>query len=338
MKRKASWVSNYPSKARLLGYAGALAARGIGYYARQRAKAYASRPWSAPKETSNVITNQYQYKSVYRKRRARRVPRRAKYIARKVKGVLYKQLGANQFVCHKNFTITAAANAQGVSGMTFLGYSGNNAAQHNDVFRCFDNFYQAGTSTVASAKFQSARLVFQTAVVDFAFRNSSNTATVDLDVYTLVCRKDIPIGVTGPNQILDSMFTQTLLEIPNTLQSGLGPVASGTLGVTPFQSPQFVEYWKVLNKKKFILSPGQAANYQYRSKKTKYVNGSDLITGTATTANLFAKKYITMGFLFIINGIVTAGAIPACSIDWSSTKTFNVKLLQSNVDTLDSIN
>jgi len=334
-KRKAIAPHRYRPAAILAGYAG----RAVGSYARRKLGQYVDRKTSAKKEASNVITGQYNYATVYSKRRrARRRTSKFTRFSRSVKRVIWRELGANQFVIQNNYSGVANANAQGCYGITLLGLSGDAGGQANDCFRCFDKLYGPGAGAVATAKLENAKLTFTSAVVDFAFRNKDDSPTIDLDVYTLMCRKDVPrvmAGVgTGADGLIHGHFLQCLKQGINTDQTALTTLAPNTFGVTPFQSSQFCSYWTVMNKKKFILGTGQVANYQYRTKRSVSVYGNDLVYNNALTSALMAKRGVTVGFLFVVNGVVKNGDQPACGFEWSSTKTMNCKLLSSNIDTV----
>lgn len=281
--------------------------------------------------SSSVQTNQYNYSSVYRKRRGKRYSRKVGRFQRKVKAVLYKQVADNQYVRVHSGSIVTVANQQGFDG-TGIGFISGSPDYFDDLNKLVGELY----NTTGYGK--SSKTIIKTMCLDITLNNTSASNTIDCDVYTLVCKKDVPQKVNGTDNTQDkigNMWSYMLTQTP-ALDDGvtnLGGGVNGTqFGVTPFQAPMFCKYWTVAEKKKFILSPGQVANIHKKDTRMKTLYSLE-------SNNLFAKRGVSTGYLFVINGVpvganASTGSIPAVTMSWNSVRTYNMKFLTPAPDTL----
>lgn len=281
--------------------------------------------------SSSVQTNQYNYSSVYRKRRGRRRGRRTGKFQRKVKAILYKQVADNQYVRVHSGSILALANQQGFDA-TGIGFISGSPDYFDDLNKLVGELFD----TTGYGK--SSKTIIKTMCLDITLNNTSPSNTIDCDVYTLMCKKDVPQKVNGIDNSDDkigTMWNYLLTQTP-ALDDGatnLGGGVNGTqFGVTPFQAPMFCKYWTVAEKKKFILSPGQVANIHKKDTRMKTLYSLE-------SNNLFAKRGVSTGYLFVINGVpvsanASTGSIPAVTMAWNAVRTYNMKFLQPAPDTV----
>jgi len=116
------------------------------------------------------------------------------------------------------------------------------------------------------------------------FQNQSEANTF-LHIYEYVCRRD---GVQGPN----NSFTNGITSIGLTSNDN-----SQDIGVTPFMSPRFVEYFKIVKKYTIELAQGRShvhkSRYNYRKKLSASIinNNPDVSVLEGWTRGLFVIAY-----------------------------------------------
>lgn len=337
LKRRNSYSLGGPYKKALINYAGRkLYSAAGGFMKKKLASAFKKTP------TESVVTSQYDYRQQYKKKK-RYVPRRAKVFRRRVKSVIFKELGSNQYIFRAHRNPTWVAGRQSVSGITLLGLAGDRDTENNDLNDVFESGLITSSSISLSlrrAAQENSKLVITNHCIDFIFRNGQTTQTMDLDVYVLYCRKDVPRAATASGSVsgtLEAMWENIASNQRNAEGTALTSILPSSMGLTPFQLPQFCSYWTVASKKKFILGPGVTANYQYKSSRPKTVSGRDVTAESSDLSVLYAKKGVTVGFLFIVNNVTNGTTWPASDsggFQWSAVKTMNAKLMVKQEDTL----
>lgn len=259
------------------------------------------------------LTNQYDKKTIYRKRRMpRRRRRRWVRFARKTNAVVRKDLGTQSFVRSTTTTLTIAAGsatAQTSASATLYGFAGFGGDA--------DDMVQLDT---ASSESNFNKVLMCSAVLDVTFTNNGST-TLELDVYYVICRKDVPAALYDS---INGTFTSTFTKQQTLPGIGVTALLSTTRGVTPFQNSIFCSYWKVIRKTKYILTGGQTGTYQLRDPK-------DWVYNVDMHNNRTATRGRTKGLLFVMKSTPDNSA-SASSLALGTIRTYSYKILSNNAE------
>ena len=176
--------------------------------------------------------------------------------------------------------------------------------------------------------------------------------TVDVDVYKVICIRDIPTDTWAGGTGIESMHVRC----KNTLRQAKGmdiEVSDGGAGIPTAQqnagtsstnqvvgdmlwnAPPFLKYWKIVKQFKIQLPPGNTTEFQCRSAKNQTI----AVTQLSSEEGLAAKKYITQGYIFNINGRATELEGGSFSFDSSRVVLeqyvrYNMKVIPGNSPTL----
>jgi hypothetical protein len=149
-------------------------------------------------------------------------------------------------------------------------------------------------------------------------RNLSNTGeTVDLDVYKVMCIRDIPIDVWANGTRIESMHavlkntmrqhTGMDIEVSNggsgiaTVQQNAGTSSTNqAVGDLLWNAPPFLRYWRIVKQFKIQLPVGNTTEFSVRSTSNKYIAYNNIFD--SDKGQLAAKAYVTQGYIFNING------------------------------------
>lgn len=247
----------------------------------------------------SVLTTKYTPASSSKFKARKKLSKRKVRFYKKVKEVVQDQLGTIH-LCRANpvFAVTWAGwtvgttNGQGAQAIT-LGALGGNASYHNDIERMFE------TIPVAADRPESW-LNLGHAILDIVVRvpllTDPANDVADIDIYEMVCIKDIPVSIAGNpyDQLVDSIN-----EMGGAYPSGVNifPMNISELGVTPFQAYEFCKYWKMTGKKKLFISPGESAHVEYKNTyNDRKIFGSEADT-------LLAKAGTTKCYIVICNSV-----------------------------------
>lgn len=222
----------------------------------------------------SVLTNQYDYKTQYVKKRmpSRKRKTWVKFV-KKVAAASRADLGLKTVVFNNSITqATGGLGSQAAYGVHLYGIRGNSPGINkqigaNDVLRLFANDPSIEQGTGPQNP-RIGKLLFQSAVMDVTLRNIG-TVTSEVDIYCCIHRKDVISG----SVIVDD-FEGSALELPIN-----GGVPNTTLdislrGVTLFDLPTGLSQSgiTVLTKKKIILQPGNTSLIQHRDPKNHVID------------------------------------------------------------------
>jgi len=269
---------------------------------------------------TNSVTGQHDFQNLYRRRPApRRVRRRAKKSMRTFMYNMDKIQGMQVSVINNYTAVTTAPtgsdNAQAVTSFTM--YGGYNLTSpvntHNDLVRIWNNHF--GSTPGYAAAY--GKLRFRSCVMDFQVLNADNDNACYVEVYNVQNRKK------DPNY-------NTVQRWASSLASNMTPVGGSDLTQnfwksTPFDAAGFGEFWKITNRKKYLLQGGQQITFQVRDAKN-YMIDPKLFAGDITSL-----PGITEDVLFVVYGagIQTSGtpayqSYPtAASVSISCVKTYH---------------
>lgn len=259
----------------------------------------------------NVVTTNYiDTRRTYSKRRApKRVVRRFRKFKRRVQKVISSDTACQQVQRQYLSSVSSATSAQTYGSWGLLGCNSSTSGW-NDIARIINDSTSATNALPDEIFIERARM-------DLFISNILNS-TVYIDIYSCVCRRDVPVADFDPSSIFVD-FTGTSLP-----ESGAGNVFSATNpGVTPFQNSHFCSYFKVLNVNRVKLDAYQETSLVDRATPRKSYVLKDV--------NDFALMKGSKFFLLIqYGGPVIPGVVGPTSTAVRVIKTYNYRLLESN--------
>lgn len=158
---------------------GKLVGKGLRFY-----RDYKRRGSKRQQSNAPIVTNQFDVRRQYRRRPApRRLRRKMRSWAYRVnKTVAEEQLGSKTVQRSIAGTVTWADGNQGRRSLVLYSCDANVAADtdDNDLKIIFQQEF-------GSTSYSGKRLLIDSAVMEIVFRNSDESNTAFLDVYTVVC-------------------------------------------------------------------------------------------------------------------------------------------------------
>lgn len=212
------------------------------------------------------VTNQYDRKTVYYKKRMPRRKRRGWVkFSKKVRSVAFKDYGTNTIVRNEQQAAIAVAGTQGIYYVSLYGKDGSDGSLPTNYTGTgssdLKDIYLNDLNALQTTKFQ-----FKTAILDMTVLNRSTTEVaganlgLEVDVYEIGYRK----VASAPNPA--SMLTQNQASLINP---GNPTLALIDRGVTPFDLPSVLSRYGIIiyKKTKYFLADEQSFTYQYRMNK-----------------------------------------------------------------------
>lgn len=231
------------------------------------------------------VTEQYDKKTIYRKRSMPRFKRRRwRKFKSKVLAVSERSLGSRTYVF--NTQETPVANLPGtqlVYDVSLYGFK-STVGRHNDMVNIVQR-ENTGDSTAAAGETidETTKFLFQSGVLDITIRNSSFNnegpgtdvpIAVEMDIYEVYVSKDTDNTANDLNTFID-----LLVKAGNdSKQIGGGTLPANALsivkrGATPWDIPTALSRYriKIAKKTKYFLSAGQTMTYQFRDPKRRTI-------------------------------------------------------------------
>lgn len=335
MKRKGNQLLRNYNKirniARIGYYGGQIAKKAYDYYSGSKQKTHEALPLTAQHDFSS----QYRKRRRGRGRRFRRRVRRAKKFSRAVLKVEENLLGCHIFMRNATGTANFAAGASATFTLVNCVFH-QTGARELDLYSLRNNLLANNASLR-----KTSRIMLQSCCLDVSITSrSSNTATMDLDVYVIVAKKNLPFNGLGNG--VDS-FATTETPLPNTnvgwipvTDAGVATARTGTtvstalIGWTPWLTPNFCSYFTVLSKKKILLTPGATTHLQIKKTYRRMISLEDC-------DKYDTMKGLTYGYLFNANSIYNGTNQPTGNIDFNWEQFYNVKMLKDSEDTVVNI-
>lgn len=299
---------------------------------RARAPKYFKRPRGRGRRRgvyrSRPLTSQNDNKVYYRKRRmGRRARRRAKGKYRAFTAQIMKREPANIFPYVDVDNITWSDNTSVYFG-AFMGLLAQNNYDNN-FGEAWSQITDGNTASVkaAAGKFRcdsmSLRVVIRN--VTTIGEGTTATATVDLDVYEVMCIKDLPLDLWPSGVGIESFLVsqKNILRQPKGMEIEVGTSGSGiasvqhntgtssttqVVGDTLFNNPLALRYFKVTRAMKIQLPSDGVTEFEIRDSKSHTITRESCYG----LGSLAAKAYVTRGFIFNVNGRVfySSGGTP----------------------------
>lgn len=276
------------------------------------------------------VTNQYDRKTVYRKKRAPRYLK--KKLKRQYKSYLYntaKSLGSFTRVFNDLIgdTILAADKATVQKWCICHAYGLNGITPGGAIEIGYNDIGTIAGDILPLAK--NRKILFTSCVVDLTMTNTSPIGATDgffpnleVDVYEFSYRSDTK----------HSNFATLLAEAFGLVdQIGAGTkINMNQRGITPFDMTGLTDQVKILRKTKYFLSGRQTATYQMRIPfNSQYQLGNIVDQGNAFIND--SKPYTrSLFFIFKTTAGDTAGDNASFSV--GVTRKYLWKILEDNVD------
>jgi len=284
---------------RPLGRFGAAAAVGYNAY-----KKYSNSKVKKQKttHTGSSVTQQRDSKVQYVRKRMPRWKKRpwVKFV-KKVDWISNHRQTHFTLCRHFTYASTSVANAQNIAcEQVHFGFYGNSTRINNQID---DWLFNQGLTTTALRK--GKKFFISSLTDDYTVKNSGTT-DAEVDVYELICIRDLhySVGTTsGDYPTMEEILAELLSDDKTGTVAGLS-----TIGVNPFNVASFSRVFKVLKKIKHFLTPGAFFTHQVRTSKDKMYS-CDTIIPQADNAltigqqpGLLMKAYTSRVTLFVHRG------------------------------------
>jgi len=237
---------------------------------------------------------------------------------------------------------------------SFMGLLAN-TFYDNSLGDMFNQMTVAGNTAAAKARQSFLRVDHQSLSV--AIRNTTSavangSGVIDMDVYKVVVVRDIPLDrwATGisfesmaaalksdlrQHQGMDIEVGDNVLGIPVVQENAGTSDADQAVGDTLFNNPPLCRYFRIVKMWKIQVAPQQVVHFNMRDSKNYVVHRDMCIASEA--AALAAKRYVTKGYVFNINGralsIAPYSFEPVTAVVETYVR-YNAKPIVSHSDTL----
>lgn len=298
--------------------------------------------------TGAPLTAQHDVRVTYRKRRMPKRKKRA-YVksVKRFRSMSMRSTPSRifQYVDVKEYT--SGINTSRYFGC-FMGLY-NHSTYDNSLKKVADNITNGSN---ANEKMRAGGFRLDHQGLRIVVRNNDATP-IDLDVYQVICIRDIPPDVWPTGNNIESMHA-TLKNIMRQAQgmdldvstagAGIATVQqnAGTSSTTQvvgdslWNNPPFLRYFKIVKQFKIQLPSGNSTEFQMRSTKNKYIRYAEL--QQQSNGQITAKAYLTQGYIFNINGRASIVSGQASFDDVSCVVEqyvrYNIKAVDGNSPTL----
>lgn len=293
--------------------------------------------WEHHSKRSNddPLTNQFDTKLTYkRKKGGRKLTRQQKFV-RKVQKALIKTLGKNriQRISHGQLITTAGQQTQ----FTFALYGAYGAANFEDDLQQIMTGAFSSSATLTT----NQRLMLSGARMEVYFTlPTSNTYSCFVEAYVIVPKKDMPLTFQGTGTTtLDGFWNTAAANQPPPINySGMeGTLVTGggttIIKSSPFDCAGFCKFFTILEKRVFLLAPGQMATMTVHQPR-KGIISTDDIQGTYTMKGW--TKYVMLNAYGMnnVNASNTTNAtnFPAISMNVSGNRSYCFEVLNDQED------
>lgn len=279
VRRRATPVATAASLGRAMGY---LAKN---YVSRKRRRT--GNP--APKQMladSAPLTGQFDYKTDYRKRRIgrrrRRVIKRKRRWRRKVVNTVRNaNVGSTQILKRSLGVLNNAPGFSDACSYGLYGLNGNQSqllnsnADIREFFREISNV--DWNNTILPIPSQNHKIYSMHATMEMTVRNRGTNDAI-IEAYYIRGRKPAPYttdSISGdpngsPVQVYaDSFAKMALASDPNTGNTFDSKPGFTSVGITPFQAPNFCRHYLIYKRQKFRIPPGNEISITIHDRKPR---------------------------------------------------------------------
>lgn len=269
------------------------------------------------------VTNQYDVKTIYVKKRMPRGKRRAwvKKI-RQVTAIQLKNTGTKTIVRNSTVSEPFTGNGQKFYAVHLYGKNGvpgafvNRETATNDLGTIFAN----DPTTVNG----TAKAFFGSGVLDMTFHNNGSTK-LEVDLYVIY-------HGTQRNDYENFHAAEAQATGVTPLISGFGSSLSLNLrGTTPFDLPALIKQgMKIYMKKKYFLDIGEVGTFQYRDPKNRVFSTQNIVRSITTPSYVYDG--VTKTFLFIWKNVSGSNEEAENSLSVGVTRKYMYKTIEDNDD------
>lgn len=315
MPKRSSRVGYYKGHKRWAPYAARALGWGLGQAARfgKRRLSEAFSGTSQKAKEMAPLTAEKDVRLVYRKRRMPR--RKRKAYVKSIKRWRSMQMRSEPSRIHSLVFAESKASLANTSRYfgAFMGMCANNTYD-TAITNLWEN-----NEPGATAKIRQATMRIDHISLNCIIRNTttggSTGGIMDVDVYKVICIRDVPLlrwsGLfEDAHAALKSELRQATgmdIEVNDagagipSVQTNAGTTASNqAVGDILFNCPPILRYFRIVKCWKIQLGAGQTATFNMRSSKNIAIKRDECVSGEG--AALAAKKYLTQGYVFNING------------------------------------
>jgi len=275
------------------------------------------------------VTNQYDAKLIYhRKRMPRYKKRRWVKAVKRYRAIEMKSLGTKTVVFNDEITSTPgtviAGTNQFLANAALFGKNG----RVDTTSICGQRDLRTICNNDADIDEWAEKFQLMSGIIDFTVTNSGNPK-IELDIYTVFCygdatgvsyQEDLQAAANNTGAIAPAVGSNTSLAITDR-------------GVTPFEFPLLSKMgYKIVAKKKYFLNSGDVCTFQYRDARNHLVDSINVLKTENESEN--AYKNLTKQFLFIAKAVpgsfIDAENIPEMTI--GVTRKYAYKVIKDNKD------
>lgn len=266
--------------------------------------------------TTAPLTGERDYRVVYRKKRMpRRRKRRYVRSIKRFNSALLRSEPARLFQYLDVKDYLSGLNTSRYFG-AFMGLLGQNFYDNN-----FGEAFNNMTGGSATLKAQAAKLRVDHMSLRVVLRNTTEgvvqggIGTIDLDVYQVVCCRDLPISAwpsangiesfaaSQKNKLrqatgMDIEVTDAGAGVPTSQQNAGTSSVTQVVGDSLWNNPLFLRYFKVVKQFKIQLPVGSTTEFSMRDSKNSVITREMCFD----LNQLAAKAWFTKGYVFNING------------------------------------
>lgn len=236
------------------------------------------------------VTSQYDRKVVYQRKPMPTFKRRnwARF-SKKVNAVINKQLSTRTILLNESVTIGLTESGTLLSqGYSMVHLYGSNGLNYSSPA-----VKEIGANDISQMMFNDSdvnnlnkKMRFKSAVLDLTYRNQGEQP-IEVDIYDIVYWGDKHTTSFTTDQIVCEGV------VPEV--GSAAPITLNTRGATPFDFPTHLRYGiKILRKTKYLLAVNEAATYQIRDSKDRFISWTGV--GISTS---FVNRKMTRSVLAI---------------------------------------
>lgn len=330
--------------------AAATLGKAMGYLAKNAPRAYKRRrtgnPAPAAMADTSPLTGQFDYKTDYRKRRIgrrrRRVIKRKRRWRRKVVNTVRNaNVGSTQIHKISLGLLNTGSGLSDACSFGLYGQNGNQSALLNsnadirEFFREISNTDWNNQITTAAS--QNHKIYAMHATMEMTIRNRGTTDAI-IEAYYIRGRRPAPVtldSVTGnpngsPVQVYADAFAKmALASDPNTGNSFDAKPTFKTVGITPFQAPNFCRHYNIYKRQKFRVPPGNEISMMIHDRRPR--------TFTMMNSQNRHTDRSYHGILFQQQGSpdddgATQTSAQVTSVTYMSIRRYRIKMFRDNLE------
>lgn len=273
------------------------------------------------KKESPLLTYDNDFKTDYKyKRMPRRKRRRWKRFVNKVHGIARRDQGLKQYLveeCFRTHELQPFCNfGQALLYTPDARLATLNADMGNIFRNILGNVEFDQINSLVSADVDK-KIYFESAQLDLSWRNIGENPMI-IDLYKVVCRKDFGLtnldnyndvvglyrlGFVKQGQIIDEEDGNT---VGDAKQDALNP------GTTPFQSSLFCQHFRILQKRRITIAPGNTVSVTLKDSKNRLINANEQRAHICKRGQTFGYIWQSMG----VPGIVEAQVVHSLPHDY----------------------